>query len=209
MNIAVIGSGNVGKALAGSSVRAGHKVTISSAHPEKAAEAASAVGATAAKSGADAVKGAEVVILAVPASAADQVVRGLGSALDGKVVVDVINRINNEEPSKVLDGSSMSEHIQGLAPKAHVVKAFNHMFATRMADPAVDGIHIDAFVAGDDEAARAKVLELARSIGFRPIDAGPLVMARALEGMGSLIVSLQIRHGWPWQNGWKLVGPPA
>jgi len=53
------------------------------------------------------------------------------------------------------------------------------------------------------------VLELVESIGYRPVDAGPLVMARALEAMGLLIVSLQMRHGWPWQNGWKLAGPPA
>ena len=52
------------------------------------------------------------------------------------------------------------------------------------------------------------MLELVRSIGFRPIDAGPLVMSRVFEGMALLNVSLQIRHGWPWQNGWKLVGPP-
>ena len=52
------------------------------------------------------------------------------------------------------------------------------------------------------------MLELVKSIGFRPIDAGPLVMARVFEGMGLLIIMLQIRHNWPWQNGWKLVGPP-
>ena len=40
------------------------------------------------------------------------------------------------------------------------------------------------------------------------IDAGPLVMARVLEGMGLLNITLQIKYGWPWQNGWKLVGPP-
>jgi predicted dinucleotide-binding enzyme len=73
----------------------------------------------------------------------------------------------------------------------------------------VDGVHLDGFVAGDDQAAKDTVLELIGSIGFRPIDAGPLVMARALEAMALLNVSLQISHKWPWQNGWKLVGPPA
>jgi len=53
------------------------------------------------------------------------------------------------------------------------------------------------------------VLEFVGSIGFRPIDAGPLAMARALEAMALLIITLQIRHGWPRQNGWKLVGPPG
>jgi predicted dinucleotide-binding enzyme len=69
-------------------------------------------------------------------------------------------------------------------------------------------MRLDGFVAGDDQGAKDTALEFVRSIGFRPIDAGPLVMARAIEGMGLLIVMLQIKHGWPWQNGWKLVGPP-
>jgi predicted dinucleotide-binding enzyme len=89
------------------------------------------------------------------------------------------------------------------------VKAFNTAFASRQADPKVDGTVIDAYVAGDDEQAKRQVLELAKSIGFRPIDAGPLVMARVLEGMALLNIMLQIRNKWPWQQGWKLVGQPA
>jgi predicted dinucleotide-binding enzyme len=46
-------------------------------------------------------------------------------------------------------------------------------------------------------------------MGFRPIDAGPLAMARALEGMGMLNISLNMNNGWPWQTGWKLLGPTA
>jgi len=107
----------------------------------------------------------------------------------------------------VLDGSSVAEHIQKKAPRAHVVKAFNYAFASRMANPRSNGTQLDGFVAGDDEAAKQKTLEFAGSIGFRPIDAGPLSMARALEGMGLLHVLLQIKHNWPWQSGWKLAGP--
>ena len=88
-----------------------------------------------------------------------------------------------------------------------LVKAFNTTFASRHADPVVDGVPVDILVAADDDNARAKVTELVGSLGFRPIDAGPLVMARALEAMGLLNILLQIRHGWPWQTGWKLLGP--
>jgi len=77
-----------------------------------------------------------------------------------------------------------------------------------MADPKVDGKRLDGFVAGDDEQAKQKTLQFVESIGFRPIDAGPLAMARALEGMASLNIILQLKNSWPWQNGWKLVGPP-
>jgi NADPH-dependent F420 reductase len=209
MKIAIIGSGNVGKALASSARRAGHDVTMTSRHKDKAATVAKEVDAKPVDSNADAVRNADLVILAVPASAMDEVVADLDKQLDGKVVVDVSNRVEPQNPAKVLDGSSMSEHIQSLVPRAHVVKAFNTAFASRQADPKVDGTVIDAYVAGDDEQAKRQVLELAKSIGFRPIDAGPLVMARVLEGMALLNIMLQIRNKWPWQQGWKLVGQPA
>jgi NADPH-dependent F420 reductase len=209
MKIAIIGAGNVGKALAKSSVRAGHQVTLSAASPESAGEAAKATGAQAASSNVEAVEGAEVVIVAVPYDKLGEVFRGLGSSVDGKVVVDATNHINANNPGEVLGVASNAEEIQKRHPKVNVVKAFNYAFAYRMADPNVDGIRLDGFVAGDDQAAKDKVLELVESIGFRPIDVGPLVMARVLEGMALLNVTLQIRHGWPWQNGWKLVGPPS
>ena len=209
MTIAIIGSGNVGKALATSSVRAGHSVTMCSANPEKAAEVAKAVGAHAAKSNVAAVGDADIVIIAVPYDKLGEVFRGLGSAIDGRVVVDATNHVNLENPAEVFATLSNAEEIQKRHPKVLVVKAFNYAFASRMANPTVDGVSLDGFVAGDDESAKEKVLDFVESIGFRPIDAGPLVMARSLEAMGLLIISLQIRHKWPWQNGWKLVGPPA
>jgi len=208
MNIAIIGSGNVGKALAKSSVKAGHTVTMSATSAEKAAEAAKETGAHAAGSNQEAVKDADLVIVAVPYDKLGEVFRGLGTAVDGKVVVDATNHVNTENPGEVLNGLSNAEEIQKRHPKVRVVKAFNYSFATRMAEPSIGGTRLDGFVAGDDEAAKDKVLELVASIGYRPIDAGPLVMARALESMGLLLVMLQIKHSWPWQNGWKLVGPP-
>jgi NADPH-dependent F420 reductase len=208
MDIAIIGAGNVGKALAKSGLRAGHKVTLSAHHPEHAAEAARETGAEAAASNTEAVKDAELVIVAVPYDKLGDVFRGLGDAVDGKIVVDATNHINTQDPGEVLGAMSNAEEIQKRHPKVRVVKAFNYAFATRMAEPTVDGTQLDGFVAGDDQSAKDKVLELVKSIGFRPIDAGPLVMARALEAMALLSVTLQIRNSWPWQNGWKLVGPP-
>lgn len=208
MKIAIIGAGNVGKALAKSSISAGHQVTLSAAAPESAVEAARATGAQAARSNVEAVEGAELVIVAVPYDRLGEVFRGLGPAVDGKIVVDATNHVNAQNPGEVLGVPSNAEEIQKRHPNVRVVKAFNYAFASRMAEPSVDDIRLDGFVAGDDQAAKDKALELVASIGFRPLDAGPLVMARVLEGMALLSVMLQIRHGWPWQNGWKLVGPP-
>jgi len=208
MQIAIIGAGNVGKALAKSAVRAGHKVTLSASKPEHAQEAAKATGAQSAASNVEAVKGADLVIVAVPYDNLGDVFRSLGDSVDGKVVLDATNHVNVKNPGEVLGGISNAEEIQNRHPKVRVVKAFNYAFASRMAEPTVNGIRLDGFVAGDDQEAKDKVLGLVESIGFRPIDAGPLVMARVFEGMALLNVSLQIRNNWPWQNGWKLVGPP-
>ena len=208
MNIAIIGSGNVGKALAKSAMKAGHSVTLSAKTAEHAAEAAKATGAKSAHSNVEAVKHAEVVIVAVPYDKLGEVFRGLGASVDGKVVVDATNHVDMENPAKVFSGPSNAEEIQTRHPKVRVVKAFNYALASRMADPSVNGVKLDGFVAGDDQEAKNKALELVGSIGFRPVDAGALVMSRVLEGMAFLNITLQIRNGWPWQNGWKLAGPP-
>lgn len=70
------------------------------------------------------------------------------------------------------------------------------------------GIAIDGFVAGDDETAKKTVLDLVASMGFRPIDAGPLLFARTLEGMGWLNITLNMAGG-TWQESWKLLGPDS
>lgn len=207
MKIAIIGAGNVGGALARSSVRAGHQVVISSSDPEEAQAVALASGARAASTNREALEGADVVIPAVYYTSIFEVLKELRNALDGKVVIDVTNPLKPDMSDLATEGTSAAEQIQERFPAARVAKAFNTAFAARQADPVVDGIQLDGFVAADDEEAKQKTLELVRSIGFRPIDAGPLSMARALEAMMFMLITLQVRHGWPWQNGWKIVGP--
>jgi len=207
MKVAIIGSGNVGKALASSATRAGHQVTIASRDPQKAEQAAKATNAQAAGTPKEAVQDSELVVLAVPADKVDDLLFELTNDLDGKVIIDVTNRVDMQDPAKTLDGTSMAEHIQQKAPKAHVVKAFNYALASRQADPKVDGTRLDGFVAGDHEASKRKALDFVESVGFRPIDAGPLSMSRALEALAVLNMHLQVKHKWPWQSGWKLAGP--
>jgi hypothetical protein len=203
MDIAIIGAGNVGKALAGSFKRAGHEVTISAATPEHAAEAATAVGARAAASNAEAISGAELVVLAVPVTALDAIAAELGSELAGKVVVDVSNR---PTPDPAGASTSVAEELQAHLRHSKVVKAFNTAFASRQADPVVAGIPADGFVAADDAAAKQTVLAAVESIGFRPVDAGSLAAARTLEGMAWLNISRNMAGG-TWQDAWVLVGP--
>ena len=203
MQIAIIGAGNVGRALAGSLTRAGHDVTVSAAHPEHAREAAAQTGATAATTNADAVSNASVVVLAVPSTAFEALATEIGEALTGKVVVDVSNR-----PTPSPDGAptSIAEELQGKLPGSSVVKAFNTSFASRQAEPTVNGISADGYVAGDDASAKQTILDVVESIGFRPVDAGSLAAARTLEGIAWLNITRAISNG-TWQDAWVLVGP--
>jgi 8-hydroxy-5-deazaflavin:NADPH oxidoreductase len=208
MNIAIIGAGNVGKALTGSALKAGHSVTVSSAGSESARSAAEATGARAAESNRAAVEGADLVVLAVPYTAVDDVLGSIGDAIDGKVVVDATNPLKPDYSGLATSDRSGAEEIQAKAPRARVVKAFNTVLAARQADPKVaGGLRVDGYVAADDEEAKATVLGLAEAIGLNPVDAGELAKARELEALAWLNISLQMRHGWSWQAGWKLVGP--
>ena len=205
MDIAIIGAGNVGTALAGPLARAGHRVTISAKTPSHAVELAQATGAASATSNKEAITGSDVVILAVPGTAFDDLVTEVGQDLAGKVVVDVSNR-PTPDPSGA--GTSAAEELQARLPDASVVKAFNTLFASRQADPVVAGVHADGFVAGDDDAAKQKVLSIVESIGFRPVDAGSLAVARTLEGMAWLIIDRNMQGG-TWQEAWVLLGPDS
>jgi len=209
MDIAIIGVGNVGKALAGTCVRAGHSVVLSATNPDDARAVAQRVGGRASESNAAAIESAEAALLAVPYAAVSGILQDVGGVIEGKIVIDVTNRMNPQDPGAIVDGTSNAEAIQALVPHAHVVKAFNTVLAARQADPVVDGIQLDGFVAGDGAAAKAAVIDLVRSLGFRPIDVGPLSMARALEALAWLNIWLNIKNDWVWQDGWKLVGPTA
>jgi 8-hydroxy-5-deazaflavin:NADPH oxidoreductase len=200
MKVAIIGAGNVGKALATSITRAGHDVTIAARHPEHAQAAADDIGATPADSNASAVVDADVVILAVPYSADQQVADEIRDHVTGKTIVDVSNPIAPDF-SGLATNSSAAEELQQRLPEANLVKAFNTIFATNQARPSRD---IDGFVAADDGEAKQQVISLIESMGFTPLDVGPLSSARFLEGMAFINIGLNAQNGWSWTSAWHL-----
>jgi len=207
MRIAIIGAGTVSGALAAAAVRAEHDVVISASSSDSAGKAASSTGATAASSNGEAVRDAEIVVLAVPHGAVAGIVAELGDALEGKVVVDSTNPLNATYTDLTTTGTSAAETLQQQLPGSAVVKAFNTVFAARLGSPTEGGEPLDVLIAGDDADAKATVGALAGSLGFKVIDAGGLRMARTLEEMAFLNISLNAGNGWAWQSAWKLVGP--
>jgi len=202
MNIAIIGAGNVGTALATSMTSAGHRVVISATDPEHARAAAERSGATAAPDNATAARDADVVVLAVPFVAAGEAVAAdIAPVVAGKIVIDATNPLATDYHSLATDDISGAETFQQQLPEAKVVKAFNSLFASRLAQP---DSSVDAFIAGDDESATATVASLVDSLGFHPVYVGPLSFARYLEGMAFLNITLNAANGWSWVSAWKL-----
>jgi hypothetical protein len=209
MRIAIIGAGNVGGGLAGAATTAGHDVVLSASDPASAQRTAATTGATAVTSNAEAVDGADLVVLTVPGSSVAGVAAGLAEALAGKIVVDATNPLNDTYTDLTTAGVSAAELLQQQLPGATVVKSLNTVFAARYANPTEGGQPLDALIAGDDADAKARVAQLLQSIGFHPVDAGGLRMARALEEIAFLNISLNAGNGWTWQSAFQLVGPTA
>jgi predicted dinucleotide-binding enzyme len=199
MRVAVIGAGNVGGVLANKLAEKGHDVVVAASTEVSAQDAARESDARPAASAAEAAEAAEAIILAVPAGALDEVAGEIRSHVSGKPVVDVSNG-----PRAVEEGESLAEALQEQLPEAHVVKAFNSAFASKMADPFDGDRPLDGFIAGNDDAAKQAVASLVRDVGFEPLDVGDLKHARTLEGMAWINISLNMEHGWPWQSAWRL-----
>lgn len=207
MRIAIIGAGNVGGGLAGAATKAGHDVVLTAGNTVHAQETAAKTGATAVDSNVKAVDGADVVVLAVPGSTVAAVAEELREALAGKIVVDATNPLNASYTDLTTSGKSSAELLQEQLPKTTVVKSLNTVFASRYANPTEGGQPLDALIASDDADAKAVVAQLVESIGFRSVDAGALRMARSLEEMAFLNISLNAGNGWSWQSAFSLVGP--
>lgn len=190
MNIAVIGTGNMGSGLARLLAESGHQVVIGARQPEKAAALAAEIGSKVQAGGiVAAVKLADIIILALPYGAAAEALKGTGD-LAGKIVVDISNPLKPDFSGLTIGHTtSAAEEIRKLVGKAVVVKAFNTVFAQLLPRGARAAHALQVFVATDDVAAKAKVTELAASAGFEPVDAGPLGNARFLEPIGMMNIA--------------------
>ncbi|HET9188292.1 MAG TPA: NAD(P)-binding domain-containing protein [Acidothermaceae bacterium] len=186
--ISIIGSGNMASAIGTRAVKHGHTVELMSRNTAKAQALADQIGdgATVGKFGA--APHGDLVILAVLHQGAVEAVAKYGDALTGKTLVDITNPFNADATGLVTTaGNSMSQQIAAAAPEGtHVVKAFNTIFGHVLAkdDP------LDAFLAGDDAEAKARVAAFLKSLDMRPLDAGGLQIASALEWAGILLVGL-------------------
>jgi hypothetical protein len=140
---------------------------------------------------------AEVVLLTLPYEGQAALLPGLAGALAGKVVVDAVNPLGFDQRGAtmlpVAEGSA-AEQAQALLPASRVTAAFHHAPPRLLEDPARE-VDTDVLVVGDDPEARAVVVGLADAIpGCRGIDAGPLRLARHLEGFTAVLLTVNRRY---------------
>ena len=186
--VAIIGAGNVGKALRRGAERAGYEVRTGGRG--QVTETAG---------------WADLIILAVSFGALTDVARELQKSADGKPVIDVTNALTPDMQLALGFSTSGGEELQKALPRAHVVKAFNTIFAAHMSSGSVAGQQLSVFAASDHEAARKAVLELGAAIGFDAVDAGPLKNARHLEAIGYFNIQLGYVLGNGPDTGFKYV----
>ena len=195
MRIAVIGAGNVGRALGLGWLKRGHEVRFGVPNPSDAkyGDLSAARLATPTEAAAN----AEVIVLATPWPATEAAIQGLGDLAD-RIVIDCTNPLGmGPDGLHLVLGHDISagERVAEWAKGAAVFKAFNTTGAGNMADLTGYQVPPAMFVAGDDATKKQAVMGLARDIGFEPIDVGPLRSARLLEPLAMLWIDQALYRG--------------
>lgn len=153
----------------------------------------------------EAAEKSDVLVYAAPWPYAQILIESLGPLQD-KILIDCTNPLNSDFTGlDVGHTTSAAEKIAGWAVGARVVKAFNNVSSAIMADPVFDGLAATMFYCGDDDEAKAFVQQLAAELGFDPVDAGPLQMARYLEPFAMLYIQLAVKEGWGSHCAFKIM----
>lgn len=189
--IAIVGTGNVGAALGVSWGRLGYPIIYGSRVPdsEQTRDLLRRSGNARAVLPADVAKHADVIVLALPFSAALELLPQMGN-LDGKVLIDPMNALRFDQDKQRVGtaDSLLAEQVQALAPAAHVVKALNAVNAENMSPDRAFAGPISVPIAGDDVEAKQTVMKLVAALDLDATDVGPLFNARYVEAMAPLYV---------------------
>lgn len=188
-NLTILGTGNMGQAIASVAAKGGHNV-------QQLGQEDLATAVT-----------GDIVVLAVPYPAIDQIVEQRGAQLAGKIVVDITNPLNFETFDSLVvpaDGSAAAE-VAAKLPNSRVLKAFNTTFAGTLAAGTVGPLTTTVLIAGDDADAKSQLASVVTSGGLRAIDAGSLKRARELEAVGFLQLTLAASEKISWTGGFGVI----
>ena len=188
-HLSVLGTGNMGQAIASVAAKGGHTVQLLG------------------QDDSDTPITGEVVVLAVPYPAVATVLSQRGAQLAGKVVVDITNPLDfaTFDSLVVPADSSAAAEIAAALPQSRVLKAFNTTFAGTLAAGTVGSLPTTVLIAGDDADAKALLAGIVTAGGLRAVDAGSLRRARELEALGFLQLTLAAGEKISWTGGFGLV----
>ncbi|HEV8387652.1 MAG TPA: NAD(P)-binding domain-containing protein [Nitrososphaera sp.] len=190
--VGILGSGDVGKALANGFLKYGHQVIIGTDHAEKLSEFKHEHPGLETASFEQAARSVEILVLCVKGTAAESVVQKVKGAISGKTIIDATNPIADAPPQNgvlkfftTLDESLM-ERLQRIAPDANFVKALNSIGNAGMVNPDFGGTKPTMFICGNNEGAKRQVSQVLEKFGFEIEDMGMAESARAIEPLSIL-----------------------
>lgn len=188
MQIGILGAGQVGGNLGQVWASCGHSIVFGVRDQDKTRLVVEQIdGDVRCDTPESAVDAGDVVVLAIPWNAVDELLPQLADRLDGKILIDATNRLGNPPEGNAL---SAGETIARLVPKASVIKAFNSIGAEQLLNPDFNGQTASMFYCGDDPNAKDTVATLIQHVGFEPVDCGPLGNASLLESLARLWIFL-------------------
>jgi predicted dinucleotide-binding enzyme len=196
MQIGIIGAGNIGGTLGRAWAAADHQIVYGVRHPADPKfddlRGSGTVGTVA-----EAVAGAEVVLLALPGKAVADVAAEHAAALAGKIIIDAANVVQGPVLNNL---ALLAERV----PTAKLVRAFSTLGWENFADPQIGGVQVDLFFCGD-LGVREVVERLIADVGLRPIYCGDIDAAPALDGMTRLWFALVFGQGYGRRVAFKLL----
>ncbi|MDA2804157.1 NAD(P)-binding domain-containing protein [Nocardiopsis sp. LSu2-4] len=201
MKIGVLGTGNMARVLGTAWVRAGHEIAVSGRSSDKARALADRLGGGAGVVEPEEVtEGQDAVLLAVPWEAVEDVLAGAGAgdgSLRGTALIDPVNAVDHGAGIVQVDGGgSAAQRIAGLAPGAHVVKAF-HLFPAALWERPSPSAPPVVAMCGDDPGALDTAGVLVRDAGGVPAVLGPLSRSRQLEEVAGFAAALHLSGADP------------
>jgi NADPH-dependent F420 reductase len=188
-HLSIIGTGNMGQAIAAVAGRGGHTVQLLG------------------ENDLDTPVNGDIVVLAVPYPAVSAVLEQRGDQLEGKIVVDITNPLNFEtfDELTVPSDSSAAAEIAAKLPGSRVLKAFNTTFAGTLASGKVGELTTTVLIAGDDADAKSTLAGVVTSGDLKAIDVGALKRAREMEALGFLQISLAANEKVSWTGGFGVI----
>jgi len=210
LNFGILGTGRMAVRLADLAARGGHCVFMGSRDPDRAREIAGKLGERVTGGSYGEAAACDIVMPALfIRDGAFESLAPFTGAVEGKIVVDILNPFNDAYDDFVLPwDTSAAEELQKIWPGARIVSAFKWPFWEAFENHEFDGGPMDVVYTGDDDAAKRVVLELFRASPWRLLDGGGLAQARFTERMTLFCGQLAARYGYLPRVGWRLLGEP-